>query len=118
MIYTRGENTVKLLRYAMERGKQFMEAAGATNVTAEYDVKSSGRGAAPGHYMGTARMGNEPDRSVVNQWGQTHDVRNLFIIDGSVFTTSGSHLPTSTIQAIALRTADDIKTHTQELLKS
>ena len=117
LIYTRSENTVKLLRYAMERGKQFMEEAGATNVTAEYDVKSAGRGAAPGHYLGTARMGTDPGRSVVNQWGRAHDVRNLFIIDGSVFTTSGSHLPTSTIQTLALRTADYIKTHAQELLK-
>ena len=118
LIYTRSENTVKLLRYAMERGKQFMEEAGATKVTAAYDVKTAGRGAAPGHYMGTARMGTDPGRSVVDKWGRAHDVRNLFIIDGSVFTSSGSHLPTSTIQAVALRTADYIKTHAQELLKS
>ena len=130
LIYTRSENTVKLLRYAMERGKQFMEEAGATKVTAAYDVNPDSRfgydrnstvqwrGAAPGHYMGTARMGTDPGRSVVNQWGRAHDVRNLFVIDGSVFTTSGSSVPTSTIQAIALRTADYIKTHAQELLKS
>ena len=62
-------------------------------------------------------MGTDPGRSVVNKWERTHDVRNLFIIDGSVFTTSGSYLPTSTIQAVALRTADYIKTNAQELLK-
>ena len=129
LIYTRSENTVKLLRYAMERGKQFMEEAGATKVTAAYDVNPDSRfgydrsatvqwrGAAPGHYLGTARMGTDPGRSVVNKWGRAHDVRNLFIIDGSVFTTAGSSGPTSTIQAIGLRTADYIKTHAQELLK-
>jgi choline dehydrogenase-like flavoprotein len=51
----------------------------------------------------------DPSRSVVNGWGRTHDVKNLFIIDGSVFTTSGGVNPTSTIQAIALYVADQMK---------
>jgi choline dehydrogenase-like flavoprotein len=54
-------------------------------------------------------MGNHPKTSVVDGWGRCHDVKNLFIIDGSVFVTSGTVTPTSTIQAIALRTADYIK---------
>ena len=54
---------------------------------------------------------NEPDpaRSVVNEWGRSHDVKNLFIVDGSVFVTSGGVNPTSTIQALALYIADSIK---------
>jgi len=48
-------------------------------------------------------MGNDPKDSVVNQWGQSHDVPNLFIIDGSVFPTSSGGNPTSTIMANALR---------------
>ena len=40
------------------------------------------------HLMGTARMGKDPTRSVVNEWGRSHDVRNLFIVDGSIFVTS------------------------------
>jgi choline dehydrogenase-like flavoprotein len=59
--------------------------------------------------MGTARMGNDPSRSVVNEWGRSHDVRNLFIIDGSVFVTAGAVNPTNTIQALALLIADQIK---------
>ena len=39
----------------------------------------------PGHLLGTARMGNDPERSVVNSWGRSHDVKNLFIVDGSVW---------------------------------
>ena len=63
----------------------------------------------PGHLLGTARMGSDPDRSVVNGWGRSHDVRNLFIVDGSVFVTGGGVNPTSTIQAVALYIADQIK---------
>ena len=61
------------------------------------------------HLLGTARMGNDPARSVVNAWGRCHDVKNLFIVDGSIFVTSGGVNPTSTIQALALYIADSMK---------
>ena len=61
------------------------------------------------HLMGTARMGTDPERSVVNEWGRSHDVKNLFIVDGSIWVTSGGVNPTSTIQALALYIADNIK---------
>ena len=54
-------------------------------------------------------MGSDPDRSVVDRWGRAHDVPNLFIIDGSIFTTGACINPTTTIQALALRTADYLK---------
>ena len=56
--------------------------------------------------MGTARMGDDPQHSVTDRWGRTHDVPNLFIVDGSLFVTCAPINPTSTIQALALRTAD------------
>ena len=56
--------------------------------------------------MGTARMGNDPKTSVCNAWGQTHDVRNLFVSDGSLFPSVGCENPTLTIVALALRQAD------------
>ena len=59
--------------------------------------------------MGTARMGTDPARSVVNEWGRSHDVKNLFIVDGSIFVTSAGVNPTRTIQALALYVADSIK---------
>jgi choline dehydrogenase-like flavoprotein len=59
--------------------------------------------------MGTARMGTDPARSVVNDWGRCHDVRNLFIVDGSIFVTSAAVNPTCTIQALALYIADTMK---------
>ena len=52
---------------------------------------------------------------VVNEWGRSHDVRNLFIIDGSVFVTSAGVNPTSTIQALALYVADAIKSRLANL---
>jgi choline dehydrogenase-like flavoprotein len=58
------------------------------------------------HLMGTARMGDDPATSVVDRWGRAHDVRNLFVVDGSVFVTGAAVNPTTTIQALALRTAE------------
>jgi len=60
------------------------------------------------HLLGTARMGTSPTDSVVDPFGRTHDVPNLFIIDGSVFVTSGAVNPTATIAAIASRCADHV----------
>ena len=65
--------------------------------------------------MGTARMGNKNDKSVVNEYGRCHDVNNLYIIDGSVFVTAGAVNPTSTIQAFALRVADFIKNNSNNI---
>ena len=67
------------------------------------------------HLMGTARMGTDPERSVVNEWGRSHDVRNLFIVDGSIFVTSAGVNPTSTIQALALYVADQMKSRLANL---
>ena len=60
------------------------------------------------HNVGTNRMSARPEDGVVNQWGQTHDIDNLFISDGSQFTSSGAENPTLTIVALALRQADHI----------
>jgi choline dehydrogenase-like flavoprotein len=102
--YTIGENTNRMLDFAIDRGKEILTAAGARHVHVVRPVVYGGW-----HLLGTARMGNDPERSVVNAWGRSHDVKNLFIVDGSVFVTSGGVNPTSTIQAIALYIADSIK---------
>ena len=54
-------------------------------------------------------MGIDPVKSVVDEYGACHDVKNLFIIDGSIFVTAGAVNPTSTIQALALYVADNLK---------
>jgi choline dehydrogenase-like flavoprotein len=53
-------------------------------------------------------MGTDPQTSVVDGYGQAHDVPNLYIIDGSVFVTSGAVNPTSTISALALRATEHL----------
>ena len=65
--------------------------------------------AAGWHNRGTARMGSDPATSVVDARGRAHEVRNLFVVDGSVFVTSAGVNPTSTIQALALYVADQMK---------
>jgi len=60
------------------------------------------------HNMGTNRMSEKPQDGVVNRWGQSHDIRNLFVSDGSQFTSSGGENPTLTIVALAIRQAEYI----------
>ena len=60
------------------------------------------------HDMGTARMGDDPKKSVLNKYNQAHDAKNLFVVDGACFVTSGGYGPTLTIGALAARAADYI----------
>jgi choline dehydrogenase-like flavoprotein len=60
------------------------------------------------HECGTARMGNDPKKSVVNSFGQLHDMKNIFVTDGAVFVTQGCYEPTLTIMAISARAGDYI----------
>lgn len=103
--YRLSSNSRDMIEFSIARAKEVLEAAGAAKILRAYGpVEYAGW-----HHMGTARMGNDPETSVVNKWGRAHDVKNLFIIDGSVFVTSAAVNPTSTIQAIALYIADQIK---------
>jgi choline dehydrogenase-like flavoprotein len=81
-----------------------MEAAGAAKVTPLPNVPST----IGAHLLGTCRMGDDPRTSVVDRFHRAHDVRNLFICDGSSLVTSGRGQPTMTIQALAFRAADHI----------
>ncbi len=102
--YTLSENSRRMLDHAVARGSEILRAAGAYDIVTEAPIRSNGV-----HLMGTARMGTDPERSVVNEWGRSHDVKNLFIVDGSIFVTSAGLNPTRTIQALALYVADNIK---------
>ena len=93
-----------MLGHGVKTATQVMKAAGATEVTHDPLKREAGW-----HLMGTTKMGADPKDSVVNKYGQTHDVDNLFVIDGSIFVTAGAVNPTSTIQALALYIADNLK---------
>jgi choline dehydrogenase-like flavoprotein len=99
--YRLSDNSERMIDHGIARAREVLEAAGAKRTLVTRVLRPSGW-----HLLGTARMGEDPRTSVVNRWGAAHDVRNLFIVDGSIFTTSAAVNPTSTIQALALRTAD------------
>lgn len=86
-----------------------MWAAGAREVVQE---------ARYAHLVGAARMGNDPASSVVDKFGRTHDIANLFICDGSVMPTQGSANPGLTIQALAARAADYLITQGEKIFNS
>jgi choline dehydrogenase-like flavoprotein len=96
-------NSRKLLDFHMARATESLYEAGAYHVEEDSLMYYSGW-----HLLGTARMGSDPDDSVVNGFGRTHEVENLYVIDGSVFPTSGGLNPTSTIAAFAARTSDHL----------
>jgi choline dehydrogenase-like flavoprotein len=95
---------LKMAKFLQDRAYEIMQAAGAQTVW-----RAAPRLARGGvHLLGTCRMGNDPSSSVVDKYHRTHDVKNLFICDGSSFVTSGRGQPTMTIQALAFRAADHI----------
>jgi choline dehydrogenase-like flavoprotein len=97
--YETSENTTKLVDYNLDRTIESHYAAGATKAWV------TSRNFVTGHNLGTAKMGNDPETSVVDRWGRAHDVPNLYVVDGSVFTTSTGVNPTATIAALSKRTA-------------
>lgn len=103
LIYTSSENTTKLIDFHVERAREAHEAAGAITTSTTKLMRDCGW-----HLLGTARMGNDPSTSVVDQWGRSHDVPNLYVIDGSVFVTSSGVNPTATIMALALRSVEHL----------
>ena len=80
-------------------------AAGATDIRKVTTPRWPG-GAT--HEVGTARMGNDPRKSVINNWNQTHDVKNLFVTDGAAFVTTGCVNPTLTMMALARRASEHL----------
>ncbi len=108
--YQLSENSLRMLDHAVARGSEVLKTAGARETWSEAPLRPAGW-----HLMGTARMGSDPRSSVVDPVGRAHDVKNLFIADGSVFVTSGGVNPTHTLQAIALYIADHIKKNLENL---
>jgi choline dehydrogenase-like flavoprotein len=98
--FSYGDNDQKLNRHAIATMSSIIKAAGGQ---VKFVVPDTA------HLMGGCRMGNDPESSVVNSYGRTHDIPNLFICDASIFVTSGAGNPTNTVMALAARTADYIK---------
>jgi choline dehydrogenase-like flavoprotein len=102
--YKNHPDDLKNMQFLLNRQMEILDAAGAKRKW-EFPVEESTQGV---HLLGTCRMGKDPKRSVIDADHRTHDVRNLFLVDGSSFVTSGRNQPTCTIQALAYRAADRI----------
>jgi len=92
-------NDVAMRTYAYEHAEKLYEAVGATGHHRTPPYPST-------HNLGTCRMSERAEDGVVDRWGRTHDVPNLFVSDGSVMTTGAAANPTLTIVALAMRQAE------------
>lgn len=108
---THGENEVALMRDAGVSAAEMLEAAGAKDI--QVTTKSEMPGMAV-HEVGTARMGNDPKKFVLDAWNQAHDIKNLFVMDGACFTSSACQNPTLTMMALTVRACDRIKARFQK----
>jgi choline dehydrogenase-like flavoprotein len=98
-----GDNEKKMAADMAETGKQMLEEAGIEVVYSSKDILTEGWSI---HELGTSRMGNDPTTSVLNQYQQSHDVKNLFVVDGSSHVSASCQNPTWTIMALAWRSCE------------
>jgi len=97
------DNEREMAKDAAETSEEILRAAGAEVVS------TGGQMTAPGriiHELGTARMGNDPKKSVLNKFNQVHEVKNVFVTDGAAFINSANQNPTLTILALTMRACD------------
>jgi glucoside 3-dehydrogenase (cytochrome c) catalytic subunit len=99
-----GENEAAMIPDMADAAVEMMEAAGAKNIK-PFTVPDRQPGMAI-HEVGVARMGDDPKKSVLNQFQQSHDVKNLFVMDGAGFTSTACQNPTLTIMALCVRSCD------------
>jgi len=93
------------MKFFLDRSMELLDAAGAIRTVTRYPEQGQSSNV---HLLGTCRMGNDPATSVVDRYNRSHDVPNLFIVDGSSLVTSGRGQPTMTIMALAFRAAEHI----------
>ena len=117
--YRPGHNDRLMMRYMLDRLTDIAKAAGAFEYRLQNYIDAEGIYRTPAwHLLGTCRMGLDPENSVLNKWQQSWDVPNLFIIDGSAFSTGGVVNPTPTVCALALRAAEHIRDEFRTLSRS
>ena len=107
MTHRQHPNDLAMSRWYADRMLEIGEAAGAIERWISLSFTEPGQARkGSSHLHGTCRMGDDPARSVVDRWCRSHDVPNLWMVDGSVFPTSGGYNPTLTILANSYRVAD------------
>ncbi|MFN7920780.1 MAG: GMC family oxidoreductase [Bryobacteraceae bacterium] len=98
---TWSDNDWKIFRDMTQWAMKIVETAGA-------EILAVGEEPRTNHELGGARMGTDPKTSVLNQWCQSHDVKNLFVVDGAAFPSASEKNPTHTMMALAARSAEYI----------
>ena len=109
--YQWGEDEIRQAKHMHETTQTIIKAMNGIPLIAPASQENNWGLANPGkgiHEVGTVRMGNNEKLSAVNKWGQSHDCKNLFVTDGSVFTQQSEKNPTWTILALSMRTAEYI----------
>ncbi|HWW17828.1 MAG TPA: GMC family oxidoreductase [Candidatus Saccharimonadales bacterium] len=104
LTYKDHPDDLKLWAWQNQRAHELLDAAGAQKKWSHPITESE----FAVHLLGTCRMGNDSKTSVINSDHRTHDIKNLFLCDGSSLVTSGRGQPTMTIEALAFRAADRI----------
>jgi len=104
--YRFGDNERAMVKDMADTAEEMLRAVGAEDVQVRRNTLTEGWSI---HELGTARMGHDPKSSVTNAFGQTHDVKNLFVADGSTFVSAGCQNPTWTILALCWRSMDYLK---------
>ena len=102
---THGKNEAALMHDAGMTAAEMLEAAGAKKIRVTTGTEMPGMAI---HEVGTARMGNDPKKSVLNPFCQSHDVSNLVVADGSCFVSSACQNPTLTMMALCVRACDHL----------
>ncbi len=98
-----GDNELKMVDDIIQEGRAILEALGCTEITERTNPAPMGSGI---HEVGTARMGSDPKTSYLNQFQQSHEIDNLFVMDGSCYVTVGCVNPTLTMMSLALRSSE------------
>ena len=102
---SRSPNEDAMVKDMADSAGELLEAAGARNIRT-FAHPPSGRWAV--HEAGIARMGNDPKKSVLNQFQKLHDVKNVFVMDASGFPSNPCQNPTLTIMALCVRSCDHL----------
>ena len=100
-----GDNEFNMARDAVDTSVALAEAAGFEVLSKNYEPNPPGYSI---HELGTCRMGDNPRTSVLNKWNQSHDVKNLYVVDGASFVSAGWQNPTMTILALAMRASEHL----------
>ena len=98
-------NEFNMSRDAVDTGAAMAEASGFEVLTKNYDPNPPGYSI---HEQGTCRMGDNPKTSVLNKWNQSHDIKNLYVVDASSFVSGGWQNPTMTILALSMRASEHL----------